>query len=59
VSVVAQIERGAIPDPRVSTVQALARALGVATEELAPAAGDSGDEPPQKPKGKGKGKGKK
>jgi transcriptional regulator with XRE-family HTH domain len=48
VSVVAQIERGAIPDPRVSTVQALARGLGVLTEELAPAAGwpESESEPP-------------
>ena len=46
-AVVAQIKRGAIPDPRVSTVQALALGLGVATEKLAPAAGrDEPEAPP-------------
>jgi transcriptional regulator with XRE-family HTH domain len=40
VSVVAHIERGHIPDPRASTLRALARSLGCTLDDLA------GDEPP-------------
>jgi transcriptional regulator with XRE-family HTH domain len=43
VSAVAHLEVGRIPDPRVSTLQALARALGVSLDSLA------GEEPPQAP----------
>lgn len=40
VSNVAQIEQGKIPDPRLSTLRALAKAMGVTVSDLA------GDAPP-------------
>jgi len=45
ISAVVQIESGKIPDPRVSTIKALAAALGVAIDELT-----AEDEPPAPPK---------
>jgi transcriptional regulator with XRE-family HTH domain len=45
VSVIQHIERGLIPDPRMSTLRALAKALGVTVDTLI----GNGDEPP-KPK---------
>jgi transcriptional regulator with XRE-family HTH domain len=53
VSVVQHIEQGAIPDPRVSTLVQLARAMGVPLDALVE---DGGEPAPEKPKGKGKGK---
>ena len=55
ISSVVQIERGIIPDPRMSTLRALAKALGVSMDELAAEDGSPGDDPPKparKPKGK-------
>ena len=43
-SVISSIEQGSIPDPRVSTLHALAKALGVPLDALAP-----DDEPPAEP----------
>jgi len=60
ISSVVQIERGTIPDPRVSTAKALARGLGVPVDELL--ADDGGDQAAAgegtkgKPRRKGKGK---
>jgi transcriptional regulator with XRE-family HTH domain len=45
---VVQIELGTIPDPRVSTLRALARALGVSLDELA-GEEDGGDGPTEAP----------
>jgi transcriptional regulator with XRE-family HTH domain len=50
VSAVAQMESGRIGDPKLSTLKALARALGVGIQELA----ENGDEPPPRPRGKRK-----
>jgi transcriptional regulator with XRE-family HTH domain len=44
ISSVVQIERGIIPDPRGSTLKALARALGVSMDELYD--DDQGEAPP-------------
>jgi transcriptional regulator with XRE-family HTH domain len=56
---VTQMESGAIPDPRLSTVRALAKALGVGVEELI---GDEEEppaaEPPPAPPKRGRRKGK-
>jgi transcriptional regulator with XRE-family HTH domain len=43
ISAVVQIESGKIPNPRMDTLQALARALGVSLDDLA---GESESEPP-------------
>jgi transcriptional regulator with XRE-family HTH domain len=55
ISAVVQIENGSIPDPRLSTVQALARGLGVTLNDLG-AEDDQGgpaEEPaPEPPKAK-------
>jgi transcriptional regulator with XRE-family HTH domain len=63
ISVVVQIESGKIPDPRVSTLRALAKALGVGLLDLAGENDDEGEAPPagqdeveQPKKGKRKGK---
>ena len=50
------IEAGRIPDPRVSTLRALARALGVPMDELAGEEDEPAPEepPPAKKKGKEK-----
>jgi transcriptional regulator with XRE-family HTH domain len=53
-SVVSQIEQGSIPDPRVSTLHALAKALGAPLDALAP-----DDEPPAEPEPPKRGRGKK
>jgi transcriptional regulator with XRE-family HTH domain len=53
VSVVVQIESGKIPDPRLSTLKALARALDVTLNELAE---NGGEAPPAKGKGRKGGK---
>ena len=45
------MKEGRIADPKLSTLQALARALGVPIQELA----ENGDEPPARRRG-GKGK---
>jgi transcriptional regulator with XRE-family HTH domain len=63
VSVVAHIESGRIPDPRLSTLRALAKALGASLDELAgedegAAPPAQSEEPPPPEKGKAKGKGK-
>jgi transcriptional regulator with XRE-family HTH domain len=64
-SAVIHIEKGRIPDPRGSTLKALARALGTTVDELL-ADDDAGEQPavsemepePEPPKrGRGKGKG--
>lgn len=47
-SVVAQLEQGYRDDPRISTVAALARALGVAIDELMPAGGRGETTPTKK-----------
>jgi transcriptional regulator with XRE-family HTH domain len=52
ISAVSQIEQGAIPDPRVSTLHAIARALAVPLDALAP------DEPPPEPPRRGRRKAK-
>jgi transcriptional regulator with XRE-family HTH domain len=53
ISAVIHIEAGRIPDPRVSTLRALAKALGVPLDELAgedePEAAPPADEPKRKP----------
>jgi transcriptional regulator with XRE-family HTH domain len=54
ISVVAQIEQGQRPDPRLSTAVALARALGVALDELVADPGTAAEaielpEPQRKP----------
>jgi transcriptional regulator with XRE-family HTH domain len=63
VSAVVQIENGTIPDPRISTLRALAKAMGVTLDQLAGEDdGDQGEAPaegpeppaPKKPKGKKK-----
>jgi transcriptional regulator with XRE-family HTH domain len=58
-SAVIHIEKGRIPDPRASTVKALARALGVTTDELLfdegedePAASPEPEPPPALPRPK-------
>ena len=51
-----QMESGAIPDPRVSTVQALAKALGVGVEQLLAGEGPPAEAKPKKPARKAKGK---
>jgi transcriptional regulator with XRE-family HTH domain len=51
-SVISSIEQGAIPDPRVSTLKALAKALGCTLDDL----GQNGDDEPPKPARKPKGK---
>jgi transcriptional regulator with XRE-family HTH domain len=59
-SAVAHLEAGRIPDPRLSTLKALARALGAGLDDLAdddggeegPPAGDAGDKPRRRKKGK-------
>ncbi len=57
VSAVVQIESGKIPDPRVSTLRALAKALGVGLDELAgeedapPPADQAGPKKPRRKKG--------
>jgi transcriptional regulator with XRE-family HTH domain len=53
ISVVVHIERGRIPDPRVSTVRAIAGALGCKVDDLL--AGGPGA-PPEGPPQKGRGK---
>jgi transcriptional regulator with XRE-family HTH domain len=52
VSAVVQIENGTIPDPRISTVRALAKALGVSLSLLGEEEGDlpPPEPPPEKPK---------
>jgi transcriptional regulator with XRE-family HTH domain len=52
VSIVSQIERGSRSDPRVSTVLALAKALGVGVEQLAVSEAEA--KPARKPRGKKK-----
>jgi transcriptional regulator with XRE-family HTH domain len=47
ISVVVQLENGLRDDPRISTVAALARALGVTIDELIPTTGQ-GEPPPAK-----------
>lgn len=60
VSVIQHIERGAIPDPRVSTLRALAKALGVTIDALMGNGGESiipeDQPPPEPPKGRKKSK---
>jgi transcriptional regulator with XRE-family HTH domain len=46
ISAVVQIELGKIPDPRVSTLRSLARALGVTLDALAGEEEDEAGEPP-------------
>jgi XRE family transcriptional regulator, fatty acid utilization regulator len=48
ISAVVQLEGGKVPDPRISTLRALARALGVSVDRLT----ENDDEPPRKRKGK-------
>jgi transcriptional regulator with XRE-family HTH domain len=59
ISVVVQIESGKIPNPRINTLRALAKALGVGLLDLA---GENDDEAPPagqgEPKKPRKGKGK-
>ena len=50
-SLIAQLEQGLTSDPKLSTLRALARALGVTLDELG-----QEDEPPAPPKGRGRGK---
>ena len=51
ISAVVQIENGTIPDPRISTVRALARGLGVTLDKLGaedePPADADEDQPPR------------
>ncbi len=47
-SVVSQLEQGYRDDPRISTVAAIARALGVTIDELMPKAGQVEPELPKK-----------
>jgi transcriptional regulator with XRE-family HTH domain len=58
ISVVTQLEQGTKGDPRISTVAALARALGVKVDDLIsdrPAPGPSGEKPaPKKARGRNK-----
>jgi transcriptional regulator with XRE-family HTH domain len=60
ISVVVQIESGKIPDPRLTTLRKLARALGVTLDELAggvePEPEAEAEEPPPEPKKPRKGK---
>jgi transcriptional regulator with XRE-family HTH domain len=59
VSNVAQIESGKIPNPRMHTLRALAKALGVTLDELAGEnGGEEGAAEPAKPKPARKRKGK-
>jgi transcriptional regulator with XRE-family HTH domain len=51
ISVVTQLERGIIPNPRLDTLRALAKALGCTLDQLTEA--DEATAPPA-PKGKGK-----
>jgi transcriptional regulator with XRE-family HTH domain len=55
VSVVVHIEAGRIPDPRISTLRALAQALGCRIDDLA-INGDEEAEAPPKPRRKRKGR---
>jgi transcriptional regulator with XRE-family HTH domain len=50
-SAVAHLEGGRIPDPRLSTLKALARALGVSLDDLAR---EESEEPPKKARKKAK-----
>jgi transcriptional regulator with XRE-family HTH domain len=52
-SVVTHLEQGLRADPRVSTVLALARALGVSVEELMAAPEAEPERPKRRRKGKG------
>jgi ribosome-binding protein aMBF1 (putative translation factor) len=58
ISAVVHIEAGRIPDPRVSTLRALAKALGLSMDVLAaedePEAPPAESEQPKKPRGKKK-----
>lgn len=63
VSVVVHLEGGRIPDPRMSTLKALAKALGVGLDELAGGGGEQSEggcappeEPPPAQKGRKRGK---
>jgi transcriptional regulator with XRE-family HTH domain len=60
VSAVVQLEAGRVPDPRVSTMKALAKALGCSVDDMI-ANGGEGDqptakEPPAAPPKRGRGK---
>jgi transcriptional regulator with XRE-family HTH domain len=52
VSVVAQIERGAITDPRINTLRALAKALGVDVREFLAGLDEPQPETPKRKRGK-------
>jgi transcriptional regulator with XRE-family HTH domain len=59
-SAIIHIEAGRIPDPRLSTLKALARALGVTLDELGsnggePAEGSAPEPPPEEPPKRGRG----
>jgi transcriptional regulator with XRE-family HTH domain len=62
VSAIVQIESGKIPNPRINTLRALAKAMGATLDELAgedddaPEPPPADEDPPKKPRGKGKGK---
>jgi transcriptional regulator with XRE-family HTH domain len=51
-SVVSQLEQGAKIDPRVSTVSAIAKALGVSIDDLWAGSGDDAGAPPSKKPGR-------
>ena len=52
ISVVSQIEQGTKADPRLSTLQALSKALGVGIERLAGDEGSSTEGEAKKPRGR-------